>query len=470
MTPPLMMNVSRNCLCPVRITTCSAAGLDPCVLDNPDAPAPAGGSGSNSMATGFVTDSGRVKICDDPVYAKFFKMLKMGVPRGAVENKMHAAGLDLVVLDNPDAPSPSIIAGGSDATSSTSLNAPKVSEIPKYSKFFKMLKMGVPRGAVEGKMRAAGLDPNVLNDPDARAVQGDTGDAISSQGALGAMLATRVESNAVGTPHRGGLPPSPLAPEAMPVEPSVPAVPQKKIIKPGVKMRGIFWGKLPVTQLEGTVWPELSDESISLNTGALEAQFGKRADDNLKKNNKTAPKASAVAHLIGSKRQQNVGIALARFRAVKGAAGIRSAVLRMDNAILDQERVQVLLKLAPSAEETGILSAYEGDIAKLGPEDRFLLELTKVPRLVVRLKSMSLRHTFDSTIDVIRGKIQMLEEAGVEVEKSLKLRKLLEVVLAVGNYVNGSTPRGGAWGFKLDTLAKLDTVKSNDGKHTLPVW
>ena len=44
------------------------------------------------------------KVCDDERFSKYFKMLKMGVPMQAVKNKMKAEGLDDSVLDNPDAP------------------------------------------------------------------------------------------------------------------------------------------------------------------------------------------------------------------------------------------------------------------------------------------------------------------------------------------------------------------------------
>ena len=89
-------------------------------------------------------------------YAKFFKMLKMRVPRPAVEIKMRAAGLDPSVLDCPE----------EDAGEAT---PPTYADHPTYAKFFKMLSMGVPRPAVEIKMRNAALDPSVLDTPGAPA-------------------------------------------------------------------------------------------------------------------------------------------------------------------------------------------------------------------------------------------------------------------------------------------------------------
>ncbi|RYE82109.1 MAG: hypothetical protein EOO65_05920 [Methanosarcinales archaeon] len=48
------------------------------------------------------------------------------------------------------------------------------------------------------------------------------------------------------------------------------------------------------------------------------------------------------------------------------------------------------------------------------------------------------------------------------------MRARVQYVLAIGNYLNAdSNARGGAYGFKLDTLKKLSLVKSSDGKSTL---
>ena len=46
----------------------------------------------------------------------------------------------------------------------------KVSEDERYSKYFKMLRMGVPMQAVKNKMKSEGLDDNILDDPDAPVV------------------------------------------------------------------------------------------------------------------------------------------------------------------------------------------------------------------------------------------------------------------------------------------------------------
>jgi len=47
-----------------------------------------------------------------------------------------------------------------------------------------------------------------------------------------------------------------------------------------------------------------------------------------------------------------------------------------------------------------------------------------------------------------------------EVRQSKKLIGFFELVLAVGNYINGSTPRGGAFGFKFESIRKVHQDRS----------
>lgn len=43
----------------------------------------------------------------------------------------------------------------------------------------------------------------------------------------------------------------------------------------------------------------------------------------------------------------------------------------------------------------------------------------------------------------------------------------MEYALAAGNYMNGQSARGGAYGFKFDMLEKLADIKTTDNKSSL---
>ena len=121
-----------------------------------------GGSGEGSTSSGNTSEGMSLKLKDDPKYAKYFKMLKMGLPVGAVQNRMEKDGEDPAVMEmDPEGPSPSAKEDEVDG------DAMKLKDDPKYVKYFKMLKMGLPVGAVQNRMEKDGEDPAVMDmDPE----------------------------------------------------------------------------------------------------------------------------------------------------------------------------------------------------------------------------------------------------------------------------------------------------------------
>lgn len=65
----------------------------------------------------------------------------------------------------------------------------------------------------------------------------------------------------------------------------------------------------------------------------------------------------------------------------------------------------------------------------------------------------------------IEPRVKAVMEASREVARSRKLKKLLEIVLALGNYMNRGA-RGNALGFRLASLNKLADTKSSAIKGT----
>ncbi|POM72125.1 Formin-2 domain containing hypothetical protein, partial [Phytophthora palmivora] len=137
-----------------------ASGVDPSILDEPDTiiggAAPSAGSGSVPQAT-----SGGTLVKDDEQYAKFFKLLKMGMPSEQIKLKMSASGLNPDLLDTPDAPMPG--SSGTVAPAAASNQGMTVKEDPAYEKFFKLVKMGMPPEQVKMKMSAAGVNADFLD-------------------------------------------------------------------------------------------------------------------------------------------------------------------------------------------------------------------------------------------------------------------------------------------------------------------
>ena len=121
----------------------------------------------------------------DPRMQKYSKMLRMGLPAGAVALKMQADGIDAATIaaftdqNSGGGAAPAQNATQRAAVASASRRALKRTEPParapppqpqasgatqdpRYVKFAKMLKMGLPAGAVAHKMRAEGVDESTI--------------------------------------------------------------------------------------------------------------------------------------------------------------------------------------------------------------------------------------------------------------------------------------------------------------------
>ncbi|CAM9808152.1 unnamed protein product, partial [Ectocarpus fasciculatus] len=174
------------------------AGVDQAVLDTPDALLPLsaeqraelaerrdaaaaaaalsaeaekshrGGGGGEGASPPAGPPKGMAPAKDHPDYQSYFKMMKMGIPRGAALQKMAKDGVDQAILDTPEALFSLPKSGGEAAAAAAA--APTmvaVKDHPDYQKYFKMLKMGLPRGAALQKMATEGVDQAILDTPDA---------------------------------------------------------------------------------------------------------------------------------------------------------------------------------------------------------------------------------------------------------------------------------------------------------------
>jgi hypothetical protein len=218
---------------------------------------------------------------------------------------------------------------------------------------------------------------------------------------------------------------------------------------------------LPGVKIADTLWAKLTDEKMlgQLDSGDLEEVFGivqkeVKADDKDKHSNKPV-----AITLLDMKRSNNLSIMLSRFGKTTHQE-IKDAIVKLDPAILTIESVNSLLKFVPTSEEKELFHTFDGDKNMLAQPEKFFLHLLTIPRLEERLKCFLIQKNFESKIGEYKSSLSLIKASIAEISSSKKLTGFLELTLAFGNYLNGGTPKGAAYGFKLDNLAKLPDVKS----------
>ncbi|KAH8387035.1 hypothetical protein KR093_004218 [Drosophila rubida] len=274
-------------------------------------------------------------------------------------------------------------------------------------------------------------------------------------------------------PCPGAPPPPPsMAPAMAPVAAKV-ELPKKNVPQPANPLKSFNWSKLPDAKLQGTVWSELDEsklynnmelESIDKLFSAYQKNGVSTTDGSYEDLRVTGKNKQKVLSVIDGRRAQNCTILLSKLK--MSDMDISKAILSMDsNEQLALDMVEQLLKFTPSAEERALLDEHSEDIESLARADRFLYEISKIPHYEQRLKSLHYKKRFMLTVNDLIPRITSVMEASREVARSRRLRKLLELVLALGNYMNRGA-RGNASGFRLASLNRLADTKSSAAKGT----
>ncbi|CAN7941935.1 unnamed protein product, partial [Ixodes hexagonus] len=179
--------------------------------------------------------------------------------------------------------------------------------------------------------------------------------------------------------------------------------------------------------------------------------------------------------LIDGRRAQNCTILLSKLRLTNEE--ISKAILSMDSKDqLPKDMVEQLLKFLPSPEEKVLLEEHSTELDNMAKADRFLYDISRQTQITSlhchfriihyeqRLKTLYYKKKFQERVADCKPKIVAVLEASKEVQRSKRLKKLLEVVLAFGNYMNRGQ-RGNAVGFKLSSLNHLADTKSSTNRN-----
>lgn len=146
---------------------------------------------------------------------------------------------------------------------------------------------------------------------------------------------------------------------------------------------------------------------------------------------------------------------------------ICNAILSMDvSDNLPLDMIEQLLKFTPSAEEVALLEEQNEDVM-LARADSFLLKISKITHYEERLRVLQYKKRFPHIVEESNVRMRTVLEACREVTRSRKLRKMLEVILALGNYLNGNKTRGNAYAFRLLSLTRLTDTKSTQRNQNL---
>uniref|UniRef100_A0A8C0XGL4 Disheveled-associated activator of morphogenesis 2 n=1 Tax=Castor canadensis TaxID=51338 RepID=A0A8C0XGL4_CASCN len=292
-------------------------------------------------------------------------------------------------------------------------------------------------------------------------------------------------------------PPPPLPPGGPPTPPgappcfgmSLPVPPQdpfhssdiplrkKRVPQPSHPLKSFNWVKLN-ERVPGTVWNEIDDMQVFriLDLEDFEKMFSAYQRHQVRPftlgslNTNSQPLSWATdiylasrkvkeLSVIDGRRAQNCIILLSKLKLSNEE--IRQAILKMDEQEdLAKDMLEQLLKFIPEKSDIDLLEEHKHEIERMARADRFLYEMSRIDHYQQRLQALFFKKKFQERLAEAKPKVEAILLASRELTLSKRLKQMLEVVLAVGNFMNKGQ-RGGAYGFRVASLNKIADTKSS---------
>ena len=224
----------------------------------------------------------------------------------------------------------------------------------------------------------------------------------------------------------------------------------------------LFWKEIRDSkQIKPTIWDDM--EIADIDTGMIEYLFQHR--ENLstgKEGGKQTSSSMKEIIVLDHKRSNAINIGMTKLPPPRI---IKSAVMKLDSTIMNREGVEKLLTMLPTEEETlRIQEAQEAqpDIP-LGTAEQFLITLSSISGLEARLRLWSFKMEFEVIEREVCDPLMDLKSGLEAIEKNSTFKAVLNVLLTIGNFLNGSECKG----FQLEYLSKVPEVKDTVNKHSL---
>ncbi|KAM9261257.1 LOW QUALITY PROTEIN: delphilin [Cariama cristata] len=275
--------------------------------------------------------------------------------------------------------------------------------------------------------------------------------------------------------HLHPIPPPPPPPPPPPVPCAPPlhrGLLHRRSESNHMSVKRLRWEQ--VENSEGTIWGQLGEDSDydklsdMVKYLDLELHFGTQKPTISLPEPTLMPenfKKKDVVEILSHKKAYNTSILIAHLKL--SHIELRQILMTMETDRLEPSHIKQLLLYAPDGEEVQRFQSYKENPGKLSEPDQFVLQMLSVPEYKIRLRSLHFKTTLQEKTEEIKASYECICKASLELKSSKKLAKILEFVLAMGNYLNNGQPKTSkTTGFKINFLTELNTTKTVDGKST----
>lgn len=236
-------------------------------------------------------------------------------------------------------------------------------------------------------------------------------------------------------------------------------------------MKSFFWIPIEPRILEGSIWKkvtkshnflQIDDTKIQLNTKKIEEEFCQKKTETIKPQVKIEKQIKQSFLKPDKSRMINIVLNKIRIQPID----IIDALEIYKLEIFRQEVCELLIPILPTETEITDIQNSNCENENLEISNQFVLMFADIIGYKERIKTIYFKLLYTEDVDTINKEINRFIKIFKYLQSGDTLKKWLEILLTFGNYLNGGTNRGSAFGFKLDILNKLVDLKTKDNKRS----
>lgn len=236
----------------------------------------------------------------------------------------------------------------------------------------------------------------------------------------------------------------------------MPGSPPPVLPAPTVKLRPLPWEKLVAAPdaLKNSVWSELTEwHKLVDRIDLLRVDQLFEWSESKKLGNKDQ------GNWLETRDANNLSICL------KGkhltAEAVVNAIQGLDEVVIDHQLVKMLLTIGGK-----LASSKAPPSVQQNDAEALMCNILSIPFWGARLQWIDARQAYYETTVELTKLIEPFQVALKALRSSSELKRILELILFLGNYLNQGTPRGNARAFQLHSLNLLKTCKTTSPEIT----
>lgn len=240
-------------------------------------------------------------------------------------------------------------------------------------------------------------------------------------------------------------------------------------ISANTKMKQLQWDKLSQQHTGNTVFgaEDTEKENDWIKKFQKDGIWQEMEDDFKAKqlviNLMAKQKRAELKSVLDPQTKKSVEILMNRVKKLEPEEIARKIEL-FDPQLCTDTFLSELKRLLPTPEQVGKLNVHRNaspeELAELHPADRLMVKLIQLDRLPARVDAMLFMCTFEESWKLLNKSTHQLIDANQDLMNSANFKELLSLILLIGNYMNGTGVKGGAFGFRVSSINKLVDTKS----------